>query len=305
MQLGQRGIGMTSRLISILILLFVVSACIPPCECHCNCDTLVAEPTIQSRMVEATPTKASPTASTPIPLTPASKQWLTLENELFSVRYQVGNEQDAQMTLEHAMWVRDRTMEKYPHNLATRVTIQIYDTQREIKSDIGVLTAQTHSSYGLGANGREYSSAIYILSPSWEGDWGGYERMDNPFRRVLNHEYVHVPFYKDLYSKRIGYKESPEWFSQGLAEYISGNYDPAYREKVQEAAQSGFFLMDDPYAWGLYAVEYMYEEYGQEKVINLIRSDAKTFGAAIEKELGVTPSEFEKGLRAYLVEKLG
>lgn len=50
-------------------------------------------------------------------------------------------------------------------------------------------------------------------------------------------------------------------------------------------------------------MEYLYREYGQVKVINLNKSTAPTFLDALKKELGVSPSEFEDGWQAYLIEK--
>ena len=64
-------------------------------------------------------------------------------------------------------------------------------------------------------------------------------------------------------------------------------------------------MIDEPYSWGLYIVEHMYEEYGQVKVINLIKSTAPTFVDALTKELGVSPSEFEQGWKTHLADRFG
>ena len=52
-------------------------------------------------------------------------------------------------------------------------------------------------------------------------------------------------------------------------------------------------------------MEYLYREYGQVKAINLNKSAAPTFGDALKKEPGVSPSEYEKGWWASLSEKFG
>jgi|GEM_PF-4375707 len=49
----------------------------------------------------------------------------------------------------------------------------------------------------------------------------------------------------------------------------------------------------------------MYKEYGKEKIISLIKSDAPTFLDAIRKELGISPAEFEQGWKTYLANKFG
>jgi len=228
--------------------------------------------------------------------------WLTIENEYFVVYYHPGYEADAKEALEYAMWVRNNTMNKYPHTLDVKVEIYLYSNREEIMEKEGCPTAISH----VGVSGGVLTTAkIGILRPSWEGHWGGYEQLDHPFRRVLNHEYVHIPFYYHLYSKKRGYTNPPSWFSQGLAEYISGNYLPSYEQRVREAVLQGSYTIDEPYSWGLYIVEYMYEEYGKEKIISLIKSDAPTFLDAIRKELGISPAEFEQGWKAYLADKFG
>lgn len=216
------------------------------------------------------------------------KEWETLENDFFVIKYRQGYEDDARKTLDIAMEVREITLEKYPHELGYTVIVKIYTNPDELKS----------------CRARLSSGTIHILRPSWEGTWCGYEQLDHPFKRQLNHEYVHVPFYNDL--KRSEYKEQvPRWFSQGVAEYISQNYLPSYEKRVRESVQEGSFMIDEHYSWGLYIVEFMYAKYGQKKVINLIKSDAPTFTDALKKEIGLSPSEFEEGWRVYLAEKFG
>ena len=44
-----------------------------------------------------------------------SDEWLTIENEFFVIEYHPGQEEDAEEALTCAMWVRENTLEKYPH----------------------------------------------------------------------------------------------------------------------------------------------------------------------------------------------
>ncbi len=212
------------------------------------------------------------------------KEWETLESNFFVIKYHQGYEDDARKTLGIAMEVREITLEKYPHEL-TKVIIEVYPNRDELGNIAAICIGNT----------------IKILRPSWEGTWCGYEQLDHPFRRQLNHEYVHIPFYDE----ERGYTDPPCWFSQGIAEYISQNYLPSYEKRVRESVQGGSFMIGEPCSWGLYIVEFMYTEYGREKVINLIKSDAPTFTDALKKEIGLSPSKFEDGWRAYLAEKFG
>jgi len=230
-----------------------------------------------------------------------SDEWLAIENEFFVIKYHPGQGEEAEEALAGAMWVRENTLEKYPHTLNLKVTITIYSDRDELTEKEGAYTGTSH----VGVSGASSSASIGILSPSWTGHWGGYEGLDHPFRRVLNHEYVHVPFYIDLYMKNRGYKDPQPWFSQGLAEYISDNYLPCYVNRVRESVEQGSFTINEPYAWGLYIVEYMYSKYGMDKVIDIIKSDEPTFNGALEAELGTNPLEFEEGWRRYVADKFG
>ena len=223
--------------------------------------------------------------------------WLTIENEFFIIKYHPGQKEDAEEALTCAMWVRENTLKKYPHNLNLKIPITLYSDRDEIMAKEGV-------SHGISHVGRS-RARIGILSPSWKGSWDGYERLDHPFRRVLNHEYVHCPFYIDLYNKGRGYTKPPCWFNQGIAEYISDNYNPSYFNRVRESVERGSFTINEPYTWGIYIVEYMYSEYGQDKVINVIKSSAPNFNGALMKELGVTPLKFEDDWRRYIADKFG
>lgn len=221
-----------------------------------------------------------------------SDEWLSIENDFFTVEYQAGDEDEANITLDTAMMVRNITLEKYPHELNFKVVIRIYSDREDYGGHIAV--ADVNSS----------SATISIMRPSWESTWGGYETLGEPFRRLLNHEYVHVPFYVDLYSKSTGYANTPAWFSQGLAEYISQNYLHSYTATVQQSVQNSNFTVDEqPYSWGIYIVEFMYTEYGQKKVVDLIKSNAPTFEQAITDELGLMPSQFENSWKLYLADK--
>lgn len=219
-----------------------------------------------------------------------SEEWLSIENEYFVVNYHPGYEDDAVLTLDTAMLVRNITLEKYPHELGFKVVIYIYSSREEFVG--GLALSEVSSSSGV----------IRILRPSWDGHWGGYEQLDDPFKRVLNHEYVHVPFYVDLYSKSAGFYDTPSWFSQGVAEFISQNYLPTYVSRVQDAVQDGDFTVNEPYSWGIYIVEFMYAEYGAEKIVDLIKSNASSFALALGAELGVTPLEFEQKWRIYIAD---
>jgi hypothetical protein len=218
-------------------------------------------------------------------------QWQSIENQYFVVKYHPGYEVDAAVTLDTAMIARNTTQQMYPHKLPFKVVIYIYPDTSEFGRTAVIYCDAS-------------SATIHIMGPSWNGSWGGYEQLDNPFRRVLTHEYVHAPFYFDLSLKRVGYQDPANWFDQGIAEYICQNYLPSYESSVRDGVRNGDFMVQD-YAIGLYITEYLYNAYGQEIVLRLIKSTAPTFSQAITAALNRTPLQFEDEWRTYLTQKFG
>lgn len=221
--------------------------------------------------------------------------WTNIENDYFDIRYHRGFLEDAKNTLSIAMNLRESTYNLYSYRLSPKVRIKLYSSREEIKAVEDATTAISHTPLN--------NPEIGILRPSWDRDWDGYEQLDNPFTRVLNHEYVHCVFYDNLYRKNTGYKNPPNWFCQGVAEYLSSNYLPSYETKIRSKILGESFYIDCPYSWGIYIVEYIYENYGQEKMINLISSAATTFASAIEQELGCYQNEFNEEWKEYISEK--
>jgi len=103
----------------------------------------------------------------------------------------------------------------------------------------------------------------------------------------LNHEYVHCPFWQERAQAKSkgGYhdEELPQWFIQGIAEYVSENYLPSYEKHVRRKIQQGLFDVDRPYSWGLYIVEYLYQTF--------------------QHELGLSYTELREGWKQYLISK--
>jgi hypothetical protein len=54
------------------------------------------------------------------------------------------------------------------------------------------------------------------------------------------------------------------------------------------------------YDAGAWALRYMDEIYGREKIISLMKSKEPLFRDAMKAELGVTVEEFEEGLKEWL-----
>ena len=218
-------------------------------------------------------------------------EWLSIENEFFIIKYCSGYKNDAEKILNYCHFARDTVMSKYPHKLSYKPAVLVYD-RLHWSLDEGTMMTECGSTSG----------EVYILAPSDQ---------TNPYydtlwyQKNIIHEYTHLPFYHDLYSKPQGYKDCPSWFSQGLAEYfamfcstssILQKYEYALSEIKNMVKNGNGYLVsvgENVYYGGAYIVKYMYEVYGQDKVANLIKSNALSFSQAINKELNVTSGEFE------------
>jgi hypothetical protein len=218
-----------------------------------------------------------------------SDEWLSIENEFFIIKYRSGYENDAEKILEYANFARPVVMEKFPHNLAQKVVIYLYK-----------YSEYQYEPYEAMAN---YSKGeIYLLTPSDQSVAGSCSEWcdDLWYQKVVIHEYAHIPFLRDL-----DLQDSPAWFSEGFAEYIAVFFSTSsilqkYEGKLSKIKNmvkngDGYLVSvgEDVYYGGAYIVKYMYEVYGQDKVVNLIKSNALSFSQAIIKELNVTSIEFE------------
>jgi len=221
-----------------------------------------------------------------------SDNWLTRNYEYFIIRFHPEHRDDVEECISSANWVREKTRSQYPHELSMKVTITLC-------SDIDEVNRYSNGrSLGNSIVGLTRAD-IYIVHPSGEGSWETYGELDYPFQRVLNHEYVHCPFWQDRARAKCngGYPDDvlPSWFNQGIAEYISENYIPSCRSYVRESVNEGRFSIDNEFAWGIYILEYMYEVFSQERVIDLVRSTTPNFWGAVQTELGVSRYDFEQG----------
>ncbi|MFN2384125.1 MAG: hypothetical protein ABR559_07670 [Gemmatimonadota bacterium] len=125
------------------------------------------------------------------------------------------------------------------------------------------------------------------------------------FRRVIKHELVHVfQARKGAHLKRLhpsGYEwASPQWFTEGLAEYWSGPWgaegdlvvrDLLLNGRVPDIAEldryAGTFAV---YKLGQHLQEWLGDTYGEDRLVELLESEwkHKNFSTAFRKVYGVT-----------------
>lgn len=179
-----------------------------------------------------------------------------------------------------------------------------------------IILASSHSQYGNIL--YNYLTNENISNTEVASGWGDAERgtivIESPdqlpdFQAVLTHQFTHIV----MRTKLIGYKyDMPQWFSEGLAIYLSGDISDPSKTMVEDACRDGKMMTvaqieealgrpgdsaagqseaDLAYAQSGMLMKYVVEKYGEENV-KLIMQDYATSGdleKAFMRRLGYSP----------------
>lgn len=149
--------------------------------------------------------------------------------------------------------------------------------------------------------------SLHFLSPSAPNARGD----DVWYFKNLVHEYSHVVIAAVMGAKQRGFQKLPSWFEEALAEYISvmkggPNVQAAYRRyliEMQELVTSGgttFLFRGDVYAWGVFTIQFIIDEFGNERLLSLLNSPSESFPDAMATTLGVDGLGFESRWTKWL-----
>jgi Tol biopolymer transport system component len=139
----------------------------------------------------------------------------------------------------------------------------------------------------------------------------------NQFRRVINHELIHVFMYSKLitmYKNRsmLNGLFPPLWFTEGLAEFWSTEWDSQCEMVIKDAVLfnyivavkdiwsiEGSFMM---YKEGQYILKYIAEHYGEDKILLLLENLWKhhNFENCFNEVTGKNYREFDEEWLYYL-----
>ncbi len=140
------------------------------------------------------------------------------------------------------------------------------------------------------------------------------------FRRVIRHELVHVfQARKGAHLKRLhpggDAWNSPFWFTEGLAEYWSGSWDAEGDLVVRDLLLNGrvpsvskldqFAGSFAAYKLGQNLFEFLGQEFGEERVVELLESEWKyrNFSTAFRKVYGITLGELSDRWHRHLMQR--
>ena len=124
---------------------------------------------------------------------------------------------------------------------------------------------------------------MYILSPkTYRADAPHYGRQNPPyydvvdFRRIVIHELVHL--WEELSSPKGAMEAEEDWFSEGMAMYISEWYlDEKERRRLESDYSQGIIPKPEElseernYTWGCVLFEFLLKELGPAPLLEMIR----------------------------------
>ena len=239
-------------------------------------------------------------------------EWHILETEHFDVYYYPEAEDLAAIGAETAEDWYDTLETRFDLSLTHRVPIIFYASNLHFK--------QTNVTPGFipdGVGGFFEFLKGRVVIPA-DGDL-------HRFQRVIRHELVHVFTFNKLSRVLRDHRRPtdfvlPLWFTEGLAEYWSGDPDFQHEMILRDAVASNFFvpLHDMDRIAGSYVMykegeafcRFVAETYGEERLLDLIEEawqDAN-FGDVMEVVLGeegeVISDRWEAWIRAQYTPKL-
>ena len=228
--------------------------------------------------------------------------WNYISSPNFDVFY-YGDEIDlATFTMEAASEAYEQIAKHLRWNLKKRVSIIVYHSHNEFQQTnvVGVYMQE-----GIGGVTELYKNRVVL---PFEGDY-------ESFRHVLHHELVHAMINDLIYGGRMQNVVSnniqlmlPLWTNEGLAEYLSMNWDTeadmiirdlATNERIPTIRELEYFLA---YKGGQSVWRFIAGKYGREKIGEIFQS-MKRYGNAqkgFEDAIGMDFEELTEQWHKYI-----
>ncbi|MCK4414848.1 MAG: PD40 domain-containing protein [Candidatus Eisenbacteria sp.] len=233
-----------------------------------------------------------------------SFDWSLLKSDHFDLYYYPEEEELAQIALAMAEDSYGRHRERFVHEVADRIPVILYSSHHDFEQ-----TNITPLLIPEGVLGLTESLHGRVLMP--------FDGSLYSFARTLEHELVHVfqlSISEEVYDQRLQRRTAtpPLWFTEGLADYWSGEWDPDGDMVLRDLVISGRLPGVDQiwrynYTFTLYKlgqslVEFIATTYGEDKLVHFY-TDAwklRAFDQLYLEILGVTAEELNAGWRQWL-----
>ncbi len=217
-------------------------------------------------------------------------EWQVLHTEHFDIYHYPEMQELAENGAQFAEEAYTELQNKFSFALNNRVPIIFYSSNLHFK--------QTNITPGFIPDGVggffEFLKGRVVIPAN-----GNLHR----FRRVIRHELVHVFTYNKLLRVMRDYRKVPDtflplWFTEGLAEYWSGDPDYNHEMVMRDAVYSNYLVPLDNihritgtfqmYKQGEAIFKFVGEEYGEEAILDMIDNfwRHRDFKKVIEMTLG-------------------
>ncbi len=219
--------------------------------------------------------------------------WLYIQTEHFDIYFSEEGRTNAEFAAEVAETALTDLQERLKYQINNRISLIIYNSHNEFQE-----TNTTDGYLGQGTGGFTEPFKNRVVFP-FEGDYKKY-------RHVIHHELVHAVMRDMLYGGTVQNIISrgitlqlPHWFHEGMAEYLSSNWETNSDMFIRNAIindflpdiqqLSGYF----GYRGGQSVFKYIADTYGREKVGELLINikDAGRFEEGLKNTLGLTLEE--------------
>lgn len=222
--------------------------------------------------------------------------WFYIQTKHFDVYYSEDGKVNAEFAAAAAEDALEDIEERLDYQINNRVSLIVYNSHNDFQE-----TNTTDGYLGQGTGGFTEPFKNRVVFP-FEGDYKKY-------RHVIHHELVHAVMRDMLYGGTIQNIVSrgitlnlPHWFHEGMAEYLSSNWETNSDMFIRNAIindflpdiqqLSGYF----GYRGGQSVFKYIADKYGREKVGELLTriNDVGNFERGLKLTLGITLEELSE-----------
>lgn len=233
--------------------------------------------------------------------------WHTLSTEHFKIFFYPEMRELAEIGAAYAEESYKIHQQNFNYSLVDTVPLIFYSTSTHFR--------ETNTTPGLVPDGVggffEFIKGRVVIP--FDGSLGN-------FKHVIRHELTHVFMTAKISNVLKLHKQAidrmpPLWFTEGLAEYFSAEWDPTAEMVIKDAVLNDYMVgLDDwerffgsffMYKMGQNALIYMGENFGKEKILALIDNFwmADDFSDVMEKTIGKDYTGFDKEWLYWLKKK--
>ena len=228
--------------------------------------------------------------------------WNYIQTSHFDIYYYDGEQDLAEFVADVAEDSYEQISIHLRWNLKNRVSIMVYNSHNEFQQTNIV---RPYMREGIGGVTELFKNRVVF---PFEGN---YEQ----FRHVIHHELVHAVINDMIYGGRMQNIISsrakirvPIWSNEGLAEYLSSNWDTkadmtmrdiAVHERMPSVKELNYFMA---YKGGQSLWRFITGKYGREKIADVFRSMKRTQNdeKGYESALGMNYDDLTKQWHKYL-----